>query len=140
MGDPGRKTAMSFFLLFSLLLGEQTNSFYHWCAEENNLITEEKCSSADKKADRTPKKASRINPGLKGMVSPKENPSCRQMSFQKLGKLRHHVTELIDSSLNKQHCQKSIPGPPGLNKSHSGHRRIKATHQTTPQVVAASTM
>lgn len=27
-------------------------------------------------ADRTPEEASRINPGIKGMVSAKENPPC----------------------------------------------------------------
>lgn len=57
-------------------------------------------------ADRTPEEAARINPGLKRMVSAKKNPSCCQMSFQKLGKLRHHVTGLTGPSLDKQHCQK----------------------------------
>lgn len=81
-------------------------SFYHWCAQNTIWSQRRSVVVLDEEADRTPEEASRINPGLKGMESAKENPSCWQMSFEKLGQLRHHVT---DPSLEKQHCQKSIP-------------------------------
>lgn len=63
----------------------------------------------DKEADRTPEEASRINPAFKGKVSAEEESSCWQLSFQQLGRLRHHVTGLTGPSLDKQCCQNIHP-------------------------------